>query len=69
MRFWAAELRRTGRPLNNPGIFAGPVINTAVARYALDLLQSKLAEEETVDKPKELTDLMKWDFFWEQWKT
>jgi hypothetical protein len=69
MRFWAAELKRTDRPLNNAALFAGAVINTAVARYALDLLRSDLAEEETIDKPKELTDLMKWEVFWEQFKT
>jgi len=38
MHFWAAELRRTGRPLNNAGLFAGATIQTAVARYALDVL-------------------------------
>jgi len=40
MSFWAAELKRTGRPLNNPGLFAGPVIQTAVAQYSLELLRS-----------------------------
>jgi hypothetical protein len=65
MRFWAAELKRTGPPLNNAGLFAGQVINTAVARYALDILRSELVEEETVDKPKDLSDLMKWEVFWE----
>jgi hypothetical protein len=69
MRFWAAEMKRTGRPLNNVGLFAGPLITTAVARYALDLLRSELKEEETIDKLKELTDLIKWETFWEQWKT
>jgi hypothetical protein len=38
MRHWAAEQKRTGRPLNNYGLFVGPLNNTAVARYALDLL-------------------------------
>jgi hypothetical protein len=69
MRHWAAELKRTGRPLNNAGLFAGLVMNTAVARYSLDLLRSELAEEEMVDKPKDLLDLMKWETFWEQFKT
>jgi hypothetical protein len=69
MRFWTAELKRTGRPLNNNGLFAGPTINIIVIRYALDLLHTELTKEDTVEKPKELTDLMKWEVFWEQWRT
>jgi hypothetical protein len=63
MRFWAAELKCTGWPLNNAGLFAGQVIQTAVAHYTLDILHNELIKEETVTKPKELMDLMKWDFF------
>jgi hypothetical protein len=68
MRFWAVELKRTGRPLN-AGLFTGALITTALTRYALDLLRSELKEDETIDKPKELADLIKWETFWEQWKT
>lgn len=41
----------------------------AVARYLLELPRSELEEEETVDKPKILLDFIKWEVFWEQWKT
>jgi len=69
MRFWAAKLRRTGRLLNNAGLFAGQVIQNALARYSIEVLRGELTEEETIDKPKEFSDMMKWEVFWEQWKT
>jgi hypothetical protein len=68
MQSWAYELRRTGRPLN-VGLFAGALITTAVLRYSLESMRLSTVEDETVDKPKEITDLSKWDTFWEQWKT
>jgi hypothetical protein len=69
MRFWAAKLRRTGRLLNNAGLFAGQVIQNALAQYSIEVLRGELTEEETIDKPKEFSDMMKWEVFWEQWKT
>jgi hypothetical protein len=68
MRCWAAELLRTGRPLN-PGLFTGVLITTAVLRYSLDAMHTSTTEDGVVDKPKELSDLSKWETFWEQWKT
>ena len=68
MRCWAAELLRTGRPLN-PGLFTGVLITTAVLRYSLDAMRTLTTEDGVVDKPKELSDLSKWETFWEQWKT
>jgi hypothetical protein len=68
MHSWAAELRQTGRQLNI-GLFAGALITTVVMCYSLDLMRSTTTEDEVVDKPKELTDLKKWETFWEQWKT
>jgi len=68
MHSWAYELRRTGRQLN-VGLFAGALITTAVLRYTLDAMRSTTTEDEVIDKPKEISDLAKWDVFWEQWKT
>jgi hypothetical protein len=68
MHGWTTELRRTGRQLN-VGLFAGAMITTAVVRYTLESMRSSTTEDEVVDKPKELTDLAKWETFWEQWKT
>jgi hypothetical protein len=68
MHGWAAEMRRTGRQLN-VGLFAGAMITTAVLRYSVGSMRSSTMEDEVIDKPKELTDLAKWETFWEQWKT
>jgi len=47
------------------------MITTAVTRYSLDILRNEILEEEVqkIEKPKELTNLIKWETFWEQWKT
>jgi hypothetical protein len=66
MHGWAAEMRRTGRQLN-VGLFAGAMITTAVLRYSVGSMRSSTMEDEVIDKPKELTDLAKWETFWEQW--
>jgi hypothetical protein len=68
MRCWAAEVLGAGRPLN-PGHFIGALITTAVLQYSLDAMRTSTTEDEVVNKPKELTDLSKWETFWEQWKT
>jgi hypothetical protein len=68
MHSWAYELCRTGRPLN-VGLFAGALITTAVLRYTLDAMRTTTTEDEVIDKPNEITDLAKWDTFWEQWRT
>jgi hypothetical protein len=68
MHCWAYELWRTGRQLNI-GLFAGALITTAVLRCSLDSMRSSTQEDEVIDKPKEITDLSKWETFWEQWKT
>jgi len=64
MHCWAYELWRTGRQLNI-GLFAGALITTAVLRYSLDSMRSSTQEDEVIDKPKEITDLSKWETFWE----
>jgi hypothetical protein len=68
MRHWSAELVRTSRPLN-VSLFTGDVITIAVTRLALESMRTEAIEDETPDKPKELADLIKWEVFWEQWKT
>jgi len=68
MHSWAVELRCMGRPLN-VGLYTGPVIASAVFRYALDSLRATTMEDEVLEKPRELLDLTKWETFWEQWKT
>jgi len=68
MHGWATELRRTGRQMN-AGLFAGAMITAAVARYSLENLRASTAEDEDIGKPKELSDLTKWEKFWEQWKS
>jgi len=68
MHGWAAELRRTGRQLN-VGLFVGAMITTAVMRYSQEAMRTSSTEDEVIDKPKELTDLAKWETFWEQWRT
>jgi len=68
MHTWASELRRTGRSMN-AGLFTGAMINTAVNRYSLDSMRASTLEDEVVEKPKELLDFLKWEAFWEQWKT
>ncbi len=46
---------------------AGALITTAVTRLVLEKKRSEALKDETpADKPKELTDLIKWEFFWEQ---
>jgi hypothetical protein len=68
MHCWAAEMHRTGRALN-PGLFAGALVTTAVLRYSLDSMPTSATDDEVVDKPKELINLVKWETFWEQWCT
>jgi hypothetical protein len=68
MRNWATELVRTGRPLN-AGAFVGAEINNAVSRLALETLRAEIQEDEVPDKPGELSDLTKWEIFWERWKS
>ena len=68
MRFWATELVRTGRPLN-AGLFHGAEITTAVNRYSTDAMRSEIEKDEDPDKPGELSDLTKWEVFWERWCT
>jgi hypothetical protein len=68
MHSWSAELRRTGRQLTI-GLFAGALLTTAVLRYSLESMRSSTAEDEVVEKPKDLSDLAKWETFWEQWRT
>jgi hypothetical protein len=65
MQNWGQELLRTGRPLN-PGGFVGNEITNAVSRLALETLCQEVHEDEDIDKPGELTDLMKWEIFWER---
>jgi hypothetical protein len=65
MQNWGQELLRTGRPLN-PGGFVGNEITNAVSRLALETLRQEVHEDEDVDKPRELTDLTKWEIFWER---
>ncbi len=68
MRNWANELLRTQQPLN-AGLFIGVRIQDAVARYALEKLRAVALEDEVPDKPTDLSDLIKWEVFWERWKT
>jgi len=44
MHGWAAELRRTGRPVN-AGLHAGAMMTTAVARFSLDTMRSTITED------------------------
>ena len=41
-------------------------ITNAVLRLALETLCQEVHEDEDIDKPGELTDLMKWEIFWER---
>jgi hypothetical protein len=68
MRYWAAKLVRTGRPLI-AGSFAGQEITNAVNRLMLDTLRDTSQEDDAPKKPKVLDDLSKWETFWEEWKT
>lgn len=68
MRFWAAELLRTGRALV-AGSFAGPEIANAIIRRDLEKLRDDTKDDDTPKKPKMLDDLSKWETFWEEWKT
>jgi hypothetical protein len=67
-RNWANELLRTERPLN-AGLFTGVLIQNAVAHHALEKLRAVALEDEVPDKPTELSDLIKWEIFWERWKS
>jgi hypothetical protein len=55
MRNWATELVRTQCPLN-AGLFTGMVINSAVARFALEKLRADTQEDEVPDKPSKLSE-------------
>jgi hypothetical protein len=66
MCHWARELRCTGRALN-AGLFAGAMITTAVMRFSLEMMRVSATENEDIGKPKELTNLTKWEKFLEQW--
>jgi len=68
MYSWSTELKQTDRALN-AGLFAGAMITTALLRHSLETMRSTTAEVEDIDKPKELTDLTRWEKFWEQWKS
>jgi hypothetical protein len=68
MRNWATELVHTQRQLN-AGLFTGALITNAVAHFALEWLRADTQEGEVPDKPSELSDLSKWETFWERWKT
>ena len=68
MRFWATEIVRTGRQLN-AGLFHGAEITLAVNRYSTDAIRSEIEKDEDPDKPGELSDLTKWEVFWERWST
>jgi hypothetical protein len=68
MKNWATELVQTQHPLN-AGLFTGMVINNAVAQFALERLRADTQEDEAPYKPTELSDLIKWETFWERWKT
>jgi hypothetical protein len=62
MRNWATELVRTRRPLN-AGLFTGGLMTSAVSRFALEKLRADTQEDESPDKPTELSDLIKWEIF------
>ena len=68
MRYWTAELVRTGRPLV-AGSFTGQEIINAVNRRTLDTLRETSQDDDAPKKPKVLEDLAKWETFWEEWKT
>jgi len=68
MRFWATEIVRTGRQLN-AGLFHGAEITTAVNRYSTEAIRVEIDKDEDPDKPGELSDLTKWEVFWERWCT
>jgi hypothetical protein len=67
LQIWAKERIRTGRPLQ-PGLFAGAEMNNAVTQLARETMREEVHEDEDVDKPSELTDLNKWEIFWERFK-
>jgi len=67
MRNWTVERARTGQVMQ-AGAFFGAEIPSAVSRYALEKLR-KSVEDDDIDKPSELSDLTKWDIFWERFKS
>jgi len=68
MHGWLTELKQTDGVLN-AGLFVGAMITTAVLCHSLETMRSTTAEDEDIDKPKELSDLTEWEQFWEQWKS
>jgi hypothetical protein len=68
MRNWATELVRTRRPLY-AGLFTGVVMTNTVSRFALEKLRADTQDDDVPDKPTEQSDLIKWEIFWERWKT
>lgn len=65
---WAKERIRTGRPLQ-PGLFTGVEMNNAVTQLSRETMREEVHEDEDVDKPSELTDLNKWEIFWERFES
>ena len=68
LQHWAKERIRTGRPLQ-PGLFIGAEMNNAVTQLARESMRESVYEDEDVDKPCELTDLNKWEVFWERFES
>ena len=68
MRFWAAENARTGN-IQGPQSFTDEIMAKYIDLWDLDKQRTELMENETPTKPKELTDLSKWEIFWEEWNS
>ncbi len=64
---WVKERVRTGVALN-AGHWTDVKRNAAVACFSVEQLRSE-TQEDTPDKPGELTDLAKWEIFWERFKS
>ncbi len=64
---WVKERVRTGIVLN-AGHWTDAERNAAVARFNIEQLRSE-TQEDNPDKPGELTDLTKWETFWERFKS
>ena len=68
LQHWAKERIRTGRPLQ-PGLFIGAEMENAVTQLTRETMREAVHEDEDVDKPSELTDLNKWEIFWERFES
>jgi hypothetical protein len=64
----AKERIRTGRPLQ-PGLFTRVEMNNAVTQLSRKTMHEEVHEDEDMDKPSELTDLNKWEIFWERFES